>query len=187
MIDLTRDVPITCHHVDDVFAPHLREMSWRAGRNNESYGGVEPWRTCSYCGSMHPLDLLGFMLRGEISNLGDADWKYGWPHKFYLDVPNPHAGKLASSGSFGGGAGYTLEQMQREYPGYINWRGSAHEGWKADVTPTPAPASMHGKFYSVHLKDLSEEEFGALQVALAARSGISFERQGEKLLYRAGP
>lgn len=185
-IDLRREVPITCHHVDEVFAVHLREFRWRDGWNNEAYGGVEPWRSCSYCGSMHPLDLLGFMAQDTV-DLHGADWKYGWPHKFYADVRNPHAGKPSVCGSVGGGRGKTLEEMQASHPGYENWRGSKETGWHADAKPSPAPAFMHAKFYNEHLKDLNDEEFSALQYALAVRTRISFERRDGKLMFCAVP
>lgn len=57
-----------------------------------------PWRTCSWCGSIHPEDLLS---RGEpdmmksvsvggrhlvdVPNVEWAHMKYGWPHKLYVD------------------------------------------------------------------------------------------------------
>src|SRR3990172_5550282 len=37
-------------------------------------------RTCGYCGSVHPEDLLRELVAG--ATLGGSDWKYGWPHKF---------------------------------------------------------------------------------------------------------
>lgn len=45
------------------------------------------WRednTCSYCGSIHPNQAL-FRLSTPGHSVSGADWKYGWPHKFYLD------------------------------------------------------------------------------------------------------
>lgn len=69
-------------------------------------GQRPPWRTCSYCGSIHPADLLAldervFFKSSEeflatrpsleqmqadmsIPRLELADMKYGWPHKVYL-------------------------------------------------------------------------------------------------------
>lgn len=47
------------------------------------------WRpdgTCSYCGSITPeLAVRALITRG--TRYSGADWKYGWPHKFYLDIP----------------------------------------------------------------------------------------------------
>ncbi len=44
------------------------------------------WRgddTCSYCGSLSPQKLLD-VLKDEQSRVSGSDWKYGWPHKFYV-------------------------------------------------------------------------------------------------------
>ncbi len=43
--------------------------------------GNRPFRTCSYCGSIHPEDLLDLLSMGD--TLSKADEKHGWPHKFY--------------------------------------------------------------------------------------------------------
>ena len=40
------------------------------------------YRHCSYCGSIHPEDLLILLENG--ARLQGADWKYGYPHKFYV-------------------------------------------------------------------------------------------------------
>ena len=46
--------------------------------------GERPFRSCSWCGSVHPEDLL--TLLGGGAELSGADWKYGWPHKFYVSA-----------------------------------------------------------------------------------------------------
>lgn len=52
-------------------------------------------RSCGYCGSMHPTDLVAAIQAG--AHVHWADQKYGWPHKVYVDdIPNPHAGMLES-------------------------------------------------------------------------------------------
>lgn len=65
----------TCH--DNDLSPVFKTMApeWRTRE-----GG--PHRRCSYCGSLHPEDLMKVL--GEGARLGGADWKYGWPHKFYV-------------------------------------------------------------------------------------------------------
>jgi len=39
-------------------------------------------RHCTYCGSLHPEDLLRLVDHG--ARVSGCDWKYGWPHKFYV-------------------------------------------------------------------------------------------------------
>ena len=115
-------------------------------------------RHCMYCGSMHPEDLANALRAG--ATLSWADFKYGWPHKVYVrGIPNPHAGMLEcrqyrshpsqkqiESGEF-------IEELTGRYcpdtgkPLY-HWR---HKG-------EPAGEKTHGKFYTVHLQDASEED-----------------------------
>lgn len=52
--------------------------SWRGPRRGEH------WRTCSYCGSIHPED-LAVEIQGENPPRPEwSDFKYGWPHKVYV-------------------------------------------------------------------------------------------------------
>lgn len=49
-------------------------------------------RHCAYCGSLHPADLLRALDGG--ARLSGSDWKYGWPHKFYvMAASGGHLGK----------------------------------------------------------------------------------------------
>lgn len=49
--------------------------------------GSESFRRCSYCGSVHPRDLLKARDEGKIGTVDrSVDWKYGWPHKVYVEV-----------------------------------------------------------------------------------------------------
>jgi hypothetical protein len=67
----------SCH--DDAFPPNLLR----------SWAERDGLRWCSYCGSLHPEDLCNGLEQGRFK-LGGADWKYGWPHKFYVSpVGNP--------------------------------------------------------------------------------------------------
>lgn len=69
------------------------------------------FRTCSFCGSIHPEDLLRALEAG--ATLECADWKYGWPHKFYVrGVPSSD---LQSAG-FGWGKWYNahLQELSPE-------------------------------------------------------------------------
>lgn len=99
--------------------------------------------------------------------LGGADWKYGWPHKFYVEgIANPIAGRLVCSG--------------RTYSREGN---SWHE-------PHPASAHTHAKFYNVHLKDLSPEAFALLAPVIQQHAGIMFKlttKEGQVKLSYAAP
>ena len=79
-----------CYHLGmDITELHGREDAFEERRN-------EGFRRCSYCGSVHPLDLLKARDEGRIGKVDrSVDWKYGWPHKIYVDV-NGHFAKFYS-------------------------------------------------------------------------------------------
>lgn len=136
----------------------------------------EHFRRCSYCGSIHPDDLVA-----EPSWRAEwADQKYGWPHKFYVDIVNRDPDRMfAISAQFGPDDGgerpgmlrtdslppdLEAEMVRQGYEPGSPYRGT-HVGFGKR-------AVLHAKFYSVHLADprLSEwtlEKFAEI-------SGLSF-------------
>lgn len=79
----------TCHpeEVRPVFTINRGPITWMKREDG--------FRHCSYCGSLHPEDFLRLMDHGV--KVGGADWKYGWPHKFYITTDN----KPGEPGLFG--------------------------------------------------------------------------------------
>jgi hypothetical protein len=74
---------INCHENDQRYID--LPIQWEV----RDYSGV---RQCSYCGSVHPEDLLKLFETGAY--LSGSDWKYGYPHKYYVEkVPNPKFGQ----------------------------------------------------------------------------------------------
>lgn len=136
----------TCHA--DGWPTPSSDLVWRPPTpDRPPYGN--PYRTCSYCGSLHPEDLLNAIKAGGIK-LDLADLKYGWPHKFYVEgIPNPLAGQQVKCGS--------------------NADGSPMMG--------PAPAEAFAKFYNDHLLDegYDEEAKAALFAAIRLLGGVRFE------------
>lgn len=65
----------TCHSIDPIFRFSEMEIVWRDAESDH--------RSCSYCGSLHPADLL-LWVEQRGAKLELADMKYGWPHKFYI-------------------------------------------------------------------------------------------------------
>ena len=132
------------------------EHSWVPATNDIPPGDQSwvPFRTCYFCGGMHPEDMLN-VLNDERSKCltvaeyqtlirdGDpitlperlpdillewADFKYGWPHKVYV----------------------------RYYDGSHRW----------------------GKFYTKHLLECEGEAFDVLAKRLAEKTEVFFERLG---------
>ena len=123
----------------------------------------EHFRRCSFCGSISPEDLAA-------ESAWRADWadrKYGWPHKFYVDIVNRNAGALfvisgrsdATQGPYAPGG----EKWTPPEPGLIAWEDltpeqlaiAERDGWqRTDYVRFGTRASHFGKFYTVHLADL---------------------------------
>jgi hypothetical protein len=137
------------------------EHEWREpepegrGRDGHTYPYGYPFRTCTWDGSIHPDDLLMFMRTLPIL-ISEADWKYGWPHKFYIEgIPNPLAGKPVC---------VVMES-----------HGHKHRQDKG-------PEFAHAKFYTKHLADASD--FDAL-VALFEKQvpNIHWEKDEKGVKY----
>lgn len=105
--------------------------------------------SCWFCGSIQPQELHR-ILTTEQAEADFADWKYGWPHKLYVTSPNPKAGEDCEIGS--------------RYQG-------------AERTPIlgTAPATRHQKFYTVHLRDVTDPEaFTAVTELILDCTGVRF-------------
>lgn len=70
-------------HKNDPFSYRFEEPHWREDG------------TCSYCGSITPEEAIR-LLKIEGTHYSGSDWKYSWPHKFYIDNKdaNPRAIKF---------------------------------------------------------------------------------------------
>ena len=150
----------TCHG-ETRFGP----TEWRV-RPFDGWQSPETFRTCSYCGSIHPEDLLTALSQG--ATLGGSDWKYGWPHKFYIHgIPNPIAGQEVKVGE---SSGQDEDGTVYRYP----------------IMGTAGP--LHAKWYNEHLQDagFDDEAMTALLDALTRHSGITFKRDDAgQLVYQA--
>jgi hypothetical protein len=148
----------TCHDVAPVFK--IAIPSWRTPEpTRPPYGST--FRTCSYCGSIHPEDLAKYLSDG--ATLGGSDWKYGWPHKFYVqNIPNPLAGQTVETGS--------------------RWE----NGVSTPITGA-APEFSFAKWYNDHLGDegYDDEAREKLFDLLKIHSGIEFKLQDGKIGYKA--
>ena len=125
-----------------------------------------PFRTCRYCGSIHLGDFADWCAKAPVT-LGGTDWKYGWPHKFYVEgIPNPLVGQSVDSTSTGWWvdhepAASDLEEARSHLTGEIVVNVYAAEnkrtggyGWQICAhSRTPAPQESHAKLYAEHLLD----------------------------------
>lgn len=131
-------------------------------------------RGCSWCGSMHPSDLAAAIQAGAGGHW--ADFKYGWPHKWYVErVPNPHAGLLEVRGW----SNSPTEAFKREVrePRFDQRTGERVADYVTYTEePTPAGPTTHGKFYTEHLQDATDEEREIIERAMGLR--FTFEGKG---------
>lgn len=155
----------TCHD-SDYQAKRFGSQSWEYRRPDSRNPDGEPFRRCSYCGSIHPEDLLNALSAG--AQLGGSDWKYGWPHKFYVtNIPNENRDRQAEIGS----TSYWDEKKGKSVtePMY---------GTEGD---------FHAKWYNQHLQDagFDDEAREAFLKRLTDASGIEWGVTDGKAWYRA--
>jgi len=137
---------------------------WRRRTPDDRYPHGEPFRCCGYCGSIHPEDLLTVLNTG--ARLGGSDWKYGYPHKFYVyDIPNPHANEPSVVGS---------QSVERD-------------GMRVNESIIGRQGTFHSKWYNQHLLDegYDEQALTFLLRVLQAASGIMFRITNGRLEYGA--
>lgn len=70
---------IRCHQ-DDWQARHYQPDGLYEWGKSQLSAEDEDW--CRFCGSISPRNLMTYLAAG--ADLHGADWKYGWPHKFYI-------------------------------------------------------------------------------------------------------
>lgn len=176
------DLPITVHDGEGVFA-RSENMAWQPGREGA------PYRTCGYCGSLHPEDFAtADVARG--GRVERADMKYGWPHKVYIDVANPEPDRVYCVGSSTEADGdryrawKDLTDGEREA---VRSSGSLYPPERDPEQPDDfgrvrgfyfgARPSLHAKFYTVHLLEPTLDP--SIADRCFARIGLVIER-GEK-------
>lgn len=144
---------------------------------NSEYGQTGRLRSCGYCGSMHPADVAEAIKAGAQGHF--ADFKYGWPHKVYLDnIPNPHAGldeirTWSTSPSEG--------LVEKREPRYNPRTGERVEDDVGYVKVTKAGKLTHGKFYTVHLLDATPEDREIIERHLGVR--FAFKDDGQLVMW----
>jgi hypothetical protein len=135
---------------------------------------------CSFCGSMKPSELVAAINAG--ANVHWSDFKYGWPHKIYVDdIPNQFAGVMEARSSTSRQAHDPMPESQRVAEGWAvpivreEIEQTIHDGvltrenstkWLDYNQYSEAPAKTHGKFYTEHLKDATDDERAVIEKAM---------------------
>lgn len=155
----------TCHDGDYQAKRFRKQWAWEYRASDKRNPDGEPFRRCNYCGSIHPEDLLSAL--STDAQLGGSDWKYGWPHKFYVEIPNENRDRQAE---IGGKSYFDEEKGESVYePTY------------------GAEGDFHAKWYNVHLQDqgYDDEALEALLRRLTETSGIEWGVTEGKVWYKA--
>lgn len=127
----------------------------------EKYQGFD---SCGYCGSMNPVELAELIETGK-AIIGGSDWKYGFPHKFYVKVINPEPDKLfeiSYEGNYDEDGNYCKRNIQYAKREYI-----------------------HLKFRSNHLALLDNETFDKVAPVISKACGIEWYKKDGEIYYKA--
>lgn len=155
----------TCHPKT---APFRRsDLSWTKRGGDTRNPDGEPFRRCSYCGSIHPEDLIAALDAGGV--LSGSDWKYGWPHKFYLIVPNPNRDRTAEIGSSS------------------EW--NDEKGERVDTPIMGSEGDFNAKWYNEHLQDdgYDDEARALILERIKQASNIEFRFSDDGRLQYSAP
>lgn len=153
-------------HGDDPYAARWGETRYRMGGVRETIDTtgterVNPdlWLTCSYCGSVTPEDFLRFCQMPGMRYSG-SDWKYGFPHKFYLTVPCEAYERVVSS----------------------TWQHGKCQEVKLDMVST-----RYAKFYTKHFEDATDAQLAEYTTVGQPLFGIEFGRDETGRIYYRAP
>ncbi len=158
---------------------------------------------CSYCGSLSVQDAIRF-LKQPGTRFSGSDWKYGWPHKFYIEPVNPDVRPCWQGASTDGVDENGVRKVADGTHPDDYWTCRAHGseidfGAQAfcDLPGKPECAcprdkytgywsrgirgkyqTLYFKFYNIHLHDASVEEFAEFAELSKRIFGIEWQRIG---------
>lgn len=164
----------TCHLDARFRSTNSRPGKWHPPEDTVDASGfprIALWRTCDFCGSIHPGDLveltkriefcdalLPFEQRIALPHMEMADLKYGYPHKVYVTTKEI----IRPEQEFQHGLDFDKKPIMRK--GY----------------------SPFIKFYTEHLMDegIDEEAFASIAEVLSKHTGFIFERDEKGLKWK---
>lgn len=131
---------------------------WKAASASEGRYH-RPLEHCSFCGSISPQVMVNAILSGASIEWVDA--KRGLPHKAYVNnIPNPFKGVMEAIGMIVLPTGVPPSESLKKV--YNVWNEDSQGSWVGQ-TIRPAYETTHSKFYSMHLKDCTEEQLKIIQ------------------------
>lgn len=155
-------------------------LEWRTLGRREPY--EETFRRCSWCGAMHPEDLVRAIETAPPPKVIEAPfggpswtresvfWSDKIGYKLYVLVPNPIVGQIVECGSRSGPV--DPDDMSK--------------GSKTEPIMGEAPATIQAKWYSSHLDDdgYDDEALAKLTNAIEASTGVLLFRDNGRWMWR---
>lgn len=154
----------TAAHEGDAHAERFGEATYRVG--GTTWGDEVPaepdiYPTCSYCGSI-PISVALASLVKKGTTYSGCDWKYGWPHKFYIDI---------SCEAYKSCVGGKSEQQA--------------DGKMKNVYQFGVREKRHHKFYADHIVDATTDELEMWNRIAGPLLGVKYQRVDGKMKFMA--
>ena len=156
--------PVGVAHDGETWAERFRPHMWREARFRVPAAGTwideepperivtRPYVECSYCGSITVARFLA-ALQVAGTRYSGSDWKYGWPHKFYVEVPCEPYRAYVTGNYYTNGDGKRVANI-------------VHDERRME----------HNKFYCTHLLDATDAEFALWLKIATPLLGVHFWR-----------
>lgn len=170
---------------DDLIVAHLGvparfKPHWYVREHREDEPTRNPYRVCSYCGSMHPADVLDALEKGASASFAKG-------YKLYIDgIPNPLAG-----GEYQTYNTSSSPQIGEGWESYETGRYNTHDGkkevwWRKPMAKYKNPNTLIAKLYTDHLHDIDAATFAKLAKLIAKKTGHLLQRgHGVSITIRA--
>lgn len=150
-------------HANDFRADRFGDTRyvWRNDADIEhNHVRVVPWPMCSYCGSITPTDMIALM-QTDGTRYSGSDWKYGFPHKFYIEAAIEPIEHYC--------IGATYQDGQMSDPLYDTKK------------------HQHLKFYTEHMQDATSEQIEEWNAKVAPLLGVHFSSEKNGIHWHAAP
>lgn len=154
--------------------------------NGQYTAEIDGQQCCEYCGSLSPKAAIE-LLKKPGTRFSGADWKYGWPHKFYIEPLNE---KLDEK----------FEVSTRDGDGTVAedyWSCFAHQRKECSCPKEVGVTGhwsrpeygvrkhLHFKFYATHLTGSTDEQLQEWTAVSEKWFGIKWGRDEQGVWYRA--
>ena len=167
------EVADTVHtHDTDRLAQAHAPISWVVRETRADDPVAYPFRQCSYCGSIHPVDLLALLGEGATLELSNTKSR-GLGTLYVQDIPNPRAGGMTITYAMCASKPVDSDGWEEYDTGRrVTGTGEVEKAWRSARGTHDNPKHVVARFVTNHLLDLSHEDGIELSVRIIAHTGI---------------